>query len=400
MLAHLQHPNLPSIFDHFEENGRWYLVMSFIEGETLADYLSHTQDGKLALNEVVQIGIQLCTVLSYLHNQQPAIIFRDLKPSNIMHASDGHIYLIDFGIARHFKPGQAKDTAYYGSMGYAPPEQYGKAQTTPRSDIYSLGVVLYQLLSGYNPSVTPFRFPPLQSQVPSTPMEMVTLISGMLELDEDKRPTSMTAVSQKLQSLATPHRATLPQPTVVAGIPPVSPHAQVQSQKSWIYITIAIGVVFLVVYVLLRITSTPPSISTSNVDFSTPTSTSTSSIGIAPGGTAPSTFIVKPGMTWRGSLRTCGDPSTCGAQLKILIIDAAGNFTGTWANDYSSANGTNYTDVENVQGNITGNHISWTGTGRIQGNLIIPDAHHEGNINSNGHIHGDSPNDSFDLDSV
>ncbi|GHO90645.1 hypothetical protein KSF_006930 [Reticulibacter mediterranei] len=218
LLARLQHRSLPSIFDHFEEHGRWYLVMSFIEGETLADYLRHTRSGKLLLSEVLQIGMELCTVLSYLHTQQPAIIFRDLKPSNIMRTSDGHIYLIDFGIARHFKPGQAKDTAYYGSMGYAPPEQYGKAQTTPRSDIYSLGAVLYQLLSGHNPSTTPFRFPPLQSYVSTVPVDLATFITSMLELDENKRPMSMLIVNQKLQSLATsPHAAPYPQPPLHVG---------------------------------------------------------------------------------------------------------------------------------------------------------------------------------------
>src|SRR5205807_6621447 len=129
--------------------------------------------------------------LHYLHTQQPAIIFRDLKPANIMQTTDGHLYLIDFGIARHFKPGQTKDTAAYGSMGYAAPEQYGRAQTTPRSDIYSLGAVLYQLLSGHDPSATPFRFPPLQSKVPTIPSGLATLITQMLELDEDKRPASM-----------------------------------------------------------------------------------------------------------------------------------------------------------------------------------------------------------------
>jgi serine/threonine protein kinase len=200
LLAGLQHPNLPNIYDHFSENGRWYLVMSFIQGETLEEYLI-SKGGKLPLEEVLQPGIQLCTVLDYLHNQQPPIIFRDLKPANIMRTSDGHLYLIDFGIARHFKPGQAKDTAYYGSMGYAPPEQYGRAQTTPRSDIYSLGATLYQLVSGHHPSTTPFRFPPLQSLVPTAPTELSALIMQMLELDEDKRPSSMQAVKQELQVL-------------------------------------------------------------------------------------------------------------------------------------------------------------------------------------------------------
>ena len=103
LLASLQHPNLPSIYDHFEESGRWYLVMSFIQGETLEEYLSRAQDQKLPLEEALHIGQELCNVLNYLHTHRPPIIFRDLKPGNIMRSTDGHIYLIDFGIARHFK---------------------------------------------------------------------------------------------------------------------------------------------------------------------------------------------------------------------------------------------------------------------------------------------------------
>lgn len=201
LLASLQHANLPSIYDHFEESGRWYLVMSYIQGETLEDYLSRVQDRKLPLEEVLHIGQELCSVLSYLHTHQPPIIFRDLKPGNVMRNTDGHIYLIDFGIARHFKPGQAKDTANYGSAGYAPPEQYGKAQTTERSDIYSLGVTLYEMVSGYDPSQSPFRFPSLQSLVPTMPDQLVMLITQMLDMDESKRPANIKVVQQELQQL-------------------------------------------------------------------------------------------------------------------------------------------------------------------------------------------------------
>src|SRR5258708_22157436 len=203
LLASLQHPNLPSIYDHFEESGCWYLVMSFIQGETLEEYLWRAQDQKLPLEEALHIGQELCNVLNYLHTQRPPIIFRDLKPGNIMRSTDGHIYLIDFGIARHFKPGQAKDTANYGSAGYAPPEQYGKAQTTERSDIYSLGATLYELISGYDPSRSPFRFPSLQSLVPTLPEQLVNLITQMLEMDEGKRPVSIKAVQQELQQAST-----------------------------------------------------------------------------------------------------------------------------------------------------------------------------------------------------
>lgn len=198
MLAGLQHPNLPGIHDYFEESGHWYLVMSYIQGESLELYLAQAPGGRLPLAEVLRIAREVCDVLDYLHSHQPPIIFRDLKPSNIMRAPNGHIYLIDFGIARLFKPGQAKDTTSYGSMGYSPPEQYGRSQTTERSDIYSLGVTLYQLLSGYDPSSSPFRLPPLSTLVPNLPERLARLITRMVELDESKRPASIKEVEQEL----------------------------------------------------------------------------------------------------------------------------------------------------------------------------------------------------------
>ena len=141
LLAHLQHPHLPRIYDHFSDLGRWYLVMDYIEGETLEDYLQkvprdpRTGTRHLDAEEVLAIGIQLCAVLDYLHTRRPPIIFRDLKPANVMRTHNNHLYLIDFGIARHFKSGQTKDTIPLGSPGYAAPEQYGKRQTTSRADI-------------------------------------------------------------------------------------------------------------------------------------------------------------------------------------------------------------------------------------------------------------------------
>lgn len=164
LLAGLKHPNLPSIYDHFEENGRWYLVMDFIEGDTLAEHLNKAKGKVLPVPEVLDIGIQLSKVLAYLHTRTPnPVIFRDLSPSNVMLDPDGHVYLIDFGIARFFKPGQTKDTTPYGKAGYASPEQYGRAQTTPQSDIFSLGAALHEMLSGNDPSnntPNPIHFSP------------------------------------------------------------------------------------------------------------------------------------------------------------------------------------------------------------------------------------------------
>jgi len=202
MLADLRHPNLPRIYDHFNDGGRWYLVMDFIEGQTLEEYLNSQPRGHLPPEEVLDIGIQLCNVLGYLHTRQPPIIFRDLKPANIMRTPGQHLYLIDFGIARHFKPGQVKDTMPLGSPGYAAPEQYGKMQTTPRADIYSLGVTLHQLLTGNDPTRTPFLLAPLQLHATPTLSGLEILIKQMLELDEMKRPANTAVIKQALQHIA------------------------------------------------------------------------------------------------------------------------------------------------------------------------------------------------------
>src|SRR6266566_2045466 len=205
LLAVLTHPNLPRIYEQFPDAGRWYLVMDFIEGQTLEARLDNasgatSQPQGLPLQKVLGIGIQLCTVLDYLHTRQPPIIFRDLKPANVMLTSHEHVYLIDFGIARHFKPGQARDTIAFGSPGYAAPGQYGRMQTTPRSDIYSLGATLHHMLTGQDPSHTPFQFAPLRSQL--GPERLKTLLIQMLEMDTSKRPDNMATVKQALQDIA------------------------------------------------------------------------------------------------------------------------------------------------------------------------------------------------------
>ncbi len=199
LLAGLSHPSLPRIYDHFSEDGHWYLVMEFIQGETLEKRLERSHKKHLSVKETLQLGIKLCEVLEYLHTRQPPIIFRDLKPSNVMLTPDGQVYLIDFGIARLFKPGQQKDTMAFGSPGYAAPEQYGKAQTTPRSDVFSLGALLHHLLTGNDPSDTPFRFAPLTMPRPTG---LGTFIGHMVNLDEYKRPPSMRVVKRELERLA------------------------------------------------------------------------------------------------------------------------------------------------------------------------------------------------------
>jgi WD40 repeat protein len=228
MLAGLSHTNLPRIYEQFTESGRWYLVMDFIKGESLEVYLHKTSRGYLPLNEALDIGIQLCTVLDYLHTRFPPIIFRDLKPANVMRTPDGHLFLIDFGIARHFKPGQTADTIALGSPGYAAREQYSKAQTqtTPRSDIYSLGATLHQLLTGDDPSLMPFQFAPLHGH--AFPATLKTLVMQMVELDARDRPANMAYVKKELQRISTQlsiGHTYITQPRGQTAYPSVSPVA-------------------------------------------------------------------------------------------------------------------------------------------------------------------------------
>jgi len=138
-----------------------------------------------------------------LHNHRPVIVFRDLKPANIILTRDGHLFLIDFGIARHYKPGQIRDTIPFGSPGYAAPEQYGKAQTTPLADIYSLGAILHQLLSGDDPSQAPFSFAPLVDQHYPERAALHALTQRMVHTDPRLRPNDISIVKRELQMIAT-----------------------------------------------------------------------------------------------------------------------------------------------------------------------------------------------------
>src|SRR6266699_2894523 len=164
LLGRLSHPNLPHIYNAFNERGRSYLVMDFIDGKTLLQLLKESGFRPLPVAQVLDYALQLCDVLAYLHQQHPPIIFRDLKPTNVMVTANGHVFLIDFGIARIFKEGQEQDTALLGSPGYAAPEQHGSAQTNPRSDLYSLGATLHCCLTGRDPynADDRFRFPPVR----------------------------------------------------------------------------------------------------------------------------------------------------------------------------------------------------------------------------------------------
>ena len=221
LLSDLKHKSIPRINEHFTDAEHWYLVMDFIAGMTLEEYRLKNASACLPLEETLTIGIQLCEVLDYLHSHHPPIIFRDVKPANVMLTTDKRLYLIDYGVARYYRAGKSRDTIAFGSPGFAPPEQYGKAQTTAQSDIYSLGVTLYQLLTGVDPSLSPFRFPALRVLDAALPEELEEMVAQMLEMDAQKRPASTNAVKEQLQRILDERKSSqrVVRPPLVAPLP-------------------------------------------------------------------------------------------------------------------------------------------------------------------------------------
>ena len=212
ILSKLRHKNLPRIYEHFTDPQHWYVVMDYIEGQTLEDYLTHTKHGHLSARETARIGRQLARVLGYLHWQHPPIIFRDVKPANIMRTPRGRLYLIDFGIARLFNPQKTRDTGPLGSPGFAAPEQYGRAQSTIQTDIYGLGATLQALLPGSDTAEQAANEPVSErtdslhsatkmAEARAVPRSMQKLLDQMLEPDAARRPKNMQEVKRRLELL-------------------------------------------------------------------------------------------------------------------------------------------------------------------------------------------------------
>lgn len=158
LMKKLDHPTLPRIVDIIDQN---YVVMDYIEGESLEKVLQN--EGAQDQSKVIEWGKALCEVLDYLHTRVPPVIYRDMKPSNIKLRPDGTIRLLDFGIAREYKKENLDDTTYLGTKGYAAPEQFGgKGQTDARTDVYGLGMTLYHLVTGKNPTEPPYEIYPIR----------------------------------------------------------------------------------------------------------------------------------------------------------------------------------------------------------------------------------------------
>lgn len=202
ILATLSHAAIPKVYDYFSERDRSYLVLEYIDGQDLEAYLAE-RPGLLPQETVLEWGIQLCQVLVYLHDHNPPIVFRDMKPSNVMLDKHGEIRLVDFGIAKLFQSGQ-KGTMI-GTEGYSPPEQY-RGVADPRGDVYALGATLHHLLTKQDPRAEPpfsFHERPIKAANPAVSDQFIEVVNRALEYEPEKRWASIAEMQSALEGLRT-----------------------------------------------------------------------------------------------------------------------------------------------------------------------------------------------------
>lgn len=198
ILKRLNHPHLPSIIDVIDCDDTFLIVMDYIEGRTLDHWLK--KEGAQPQERVVEWAKQICDVLGYLHSRKPPIIYRDLKPSNVMLKPDGKIMIIDFGTAREFKEQSIEDTKCLGTQGYAAPEQYGgHGQTDARTDIYNLGATMYHLLTGHNPSLPPYEMYPIRQWNPALSSGLEAIVAKCTQRNPNDRYQSCAELMYALE---------------------------------------------------------------------------------------------------------------------------------------------------------------------------------------------------------
>lgn len=198
LMKKLDHPALPRIVDIINSEETICIIMDYIEGETLEKILE--KYGAQPEDVVVEWAMQLCDVLMYLHSQKPPIIYRDMKPGNIMLKPEGNLKLFDFGIAREYKEKGLADTTVLGTKGYCPPEQYGSRQTDSRSDIYALGMTMHHLLTGKDPRVAGYEYASIRQYRPELSGSLERIIDKCTALDPENRYQSCSELIYALQN--------------------------------------------------------------------------------------------------------------------------------------------------------------------------------------------------------
>ena len=198
ILKKLDHPHLPSIVDVIDTEDSFIIIMDYIQGNSLNKALE--EYGAQPQELVIKWAMQLCDVLGYLHTRNPAIIYRDMKPANIMLKPDGNVTLIDFGTAREYKEKNLADTTCLGTVGYAAPEQFGgMGQTDARTDIYCLGATLYHLVTGMNPCEPPYEIKPIREINPALSSGLERIIIKCTQRDPNDRYQSCAELMYALE---------------------------------------------------------------------------------------------------------------------------------------------------------------------------------------------------------
>lgn len=190
MMRNLNHPAIPKIFDVIEDSRYLFVVMDYVEGNTLQKIIE--MHGAQPQYIVVEWVKQVCNILNYLHTLNPPHIYRDVKPANLMLTPNGYIRIIDFGIARTYKPNKSCDTVVLGTKGYAAPEQFGSGQTDARTDIYGLGMTMHQLLTGLDPKFPTYEQMPIRQINPMLSKGLEYIVSKCIEPDPAKRYQNCT----------------------------------------------------------------------------------------------------------------------------------------------------------------------------------------------------------------
>lgn len=194
ILKKLNHSGIPRIIDIFYENNNLYIVEDYIEGQTLENLID--KEGSLDDIKACEIALELCEILAYLHSFEPPIIYRDLKPSNVMITPKNEVKLIDFGISRVYKESKSTDTIYMGSKGYAAPEQYGLSQSNIRTDIYGLGTTMYFMLMGNPPDG--FTKPLNDNEYADVNNELKKIVMKAMQIEQSNRYADVSAMKSEI----------------------------------------------------------------------------------------------------------------------------------------------------------------------------------------------------------
>lgn len=235
ILTKLKHSGLPTIIDIINTPQAYLIVMEYIEGISLEKLLE--QQGAQPQAKVIEWGKQLCNVLDYLHSCNPPIIYRDMKPANIMLRPNGLLVLIDFGLAREFKRTDRHDTTNLGTYGYAAPEQYGgRGQTDARTDIYCLGVTLYHLVTGKDPCLPPYGIQPIRSINAVLDSKLERIIIKATQFEQNNRYKSVLEMKKDIECIYSSAQQ----------LYELDEEEQERKKSSWPYVVIPI--IFLVLF--------------------------------------------------------------------------------------------------------------------------------------------------------